>query len=442
MVQQLKWVGWMALVVEIAVVLVLIGLNALFALSELALVSANRARLAVLENKGVAGAASARALSDDPQKFLPTVQVGITLISILSGVFGGAQVSAGVTPWLVGLGLSARAASSLSITLVVLTITYLTLVLGELVPKQLALRQPERVAAAVAGPLQWLARAATPLVWVLSQSSAAIMRLLGHREQPTHTVTEEELKAMLVEGEQTGVIEAKELGMIERVLRLADKPVRAIMTPRTDLAWIDRTDTPAEIVAMLREEDHSRFVVCDGAIDNPVGVVRAKDLLDRMLNGAEMSIADAIRTPMILPDTTTALDALERLRTDPIGLALVMDEYGSFEGVVTAADALAAIIGVPPTEPHPSDAGAVAGDGVLVLDGMMPVDEVKARLRLPPLPAAGSYHTLAGLLLALLRRVPCAGDRMVFGGWLFEVVAMDGRRVERVRASRETLAEG
>ena len=385
---------------------------------------------------------AARALTDDPQRFLPTVQVGITLVSILSGVFGGAQVAAGVTPWLVTLGLSARAAGNVALTLVVVIITCLTLIFGELVPKQLALREPERLATVVARPLQWLAGVATPLIWALSQSTAAIMRLLGHREQPAQTVTEEDLKAMLAEGEQTGVLEAEERGMIERVLRLADKPVRAIMTPRTDLAWIDRTDTPAEIVATLREEDHSRFVVCDGAIDNPVGVVRAKDLLDRMLNGAEMSIADAIRTPMVLPDTTTALDALERLRTDPIGLALVMDEYGSFEGVVTAADALAAIIGASPSEPHPSDAGAAGGVGVLLLDGMTPVDEIKARLGLPDLPAAGSYHTLAGLLLALLRRVPRTGDRMAFGGWLFEVVAMDGRRVERVRASREALAEG
>ena len=433
----------MTFAVEVVVVLVLIGLNALFALSELALVSANRARLSVMENKGVQGAARARDLSDDPQRFLPTVQVGITLVSILSGVFGGAQVAAEVTPWLLAAGVPARAAASLSLTLVVLAITFLTLVLGELVPKQLALREPERVAAAVARPLMLLARLAAPLVWVLSQSSAAVLRLLGPHTAQSQTVTEEELKALLVEGEQTGVIEAEERGMIERVLRLADKPVRAIMTPRTDLAWIDRTDSQAEIMATLRAEDHSRFVVCDGAIDNPIGVVRAKDLLDRMLDGAEMSIADAIRVPMIVPDTTTALDTLERLRSDPIGLALVMDEYGSFEGVVTAADALAAIVGEPGSEHTAADRGRLADGGVLlVLDGMMPVDEVKARLDLPALPAAGSYHTLAGLLLALLRRVPRVGDRMVFGGWLFEVVAMDGRRVERVQASREALAEG
>jgi len=237
------------------------------------------------------------------------------------------------------------------------------------------------------------------------------------------------------------VIEAGERDMIERVLRLADKPVRAIMTPRTDIAFIDRTDPPAEIVLALRSTPHSRIVVCDGQIDNVVGVVQAKDILDSILDGKELSIAAALRQPMVMPDTVTALDALERLKADPRGIALVLDEYGSFEGVVTAADVLQAIVGDPAPDPPAADAPPVA-DGVMMLDAAMPVDELKARLLLPGLPAEGSYHTLGGLILALLRRVPQTGDRIVFAGWLFEVTAMDGRRVERVRASREALAEG
>ena len=426
---------------EIVVVLLLIGLNALFALSELGLVSSNRARLAVLERKGVTGAALARVLADDPQRFLPTVQVGITLVSILSGVFGAARFADQLTPVLIRAGLPSQAAASLALTGVVLLITFLTLVLGELVPKQLALRQPERVAAFVARPLMVLARITGPVVWLLGRSTAAMLRLAGANRPVPQTVTEEELHALLAEGEQTGIIETEERGMIERVLRLADKPVRAIMTPRNNLAWIDRTDTPAEIAATLKAEPHSRLVICDGVVDNPVGVVQAKDLLDRLLDGLDLSIAEVLRIPMVMPDTVTALDALERLRGDPLGLALVMDEYGSFEGVVTAADVLQAITGEPEAEPSPAGDAANAA-GVLALDGMMPVDELKSRLRLPDLPAEGSYHTLAGLILALLRRVPRIGDRIVFGGWLFEVAAMDGRRVDRVQASREPLAEG
>jgi putative hemolysin len=428
-------------VAEIVVVLLLIGLNALFALSELGLVSSNRARLAVLERKGVPGAAQARLLAEDPQLFLPTVQVGITLVSILSGVFGAARFADQLTPVLSRAGLPPRAATSLSLTSVVLLITFLTLVLGELVPKQLALRQPERVAAVVARPLMLLSRFTAPIVWLLGRSTALVLRLAGAHRPVSQTVTEEELHALLAEGEQTGVIETEERGMIERVLRLADKPVRAIMTPRNNLAWIDRTDTPAEIAATLQSEPHSRLVICDGGVDNPVGVVLAKDLLNLLLEGHELSIAEALRAPIVIPDTVTALDALERLRTDALGLALVMDEYGSFEGVVTAADVLQAITGEPEPEASPAREAATAA-GLLALDGKMPVDELKSRLHLPDLPAEGSYHTLAGLILALLRRVPRAGDRIVFGGWLFEVVAMDGRRVDRVQASREALAEG
>ena len=429
----------MDILIEIVVVLTLIGVNALFALSEMAVVSSNRARLTVLERKGFPGAARARVLAEDPQRFLPTVQVGITLVAVLSGVFGGARGAVLVTPLLAAIGVPGPLAASLSLFAVVVFITYLTLVLGELVPKQLALRDPERVAAAVARWLTILAGIVSPFVWVLSHSSAAVLRLMGaHRSRP-QTVTEEELRALLAEGEQTGVLEAEERDMIERVLRLADKPVRAIMTPRTDLDWIDRTDPPHEIIDTLKNSPHSRFVVCDGAVDNVIGVVQAKDLLDSVIDGRPLSIASVLRQPMVMPDTVTALDALQRLKNDEMGLALVLDEYGSFEGVVTAADVLQAIVG----EPDDDEEDAVAAaPGVLLLDGMTPMDEVKARLMLPDLPAEGSYHTLAGLVLALLQRVPRTGDRIVFAGWLFEVIAMEGRRVERIRASREVLAQG
>ena len=431
----------MTIGLEVAVILLLIVLNGLFSLSELALVSVRRARLAVLERKGVKGAAAARLLADDPQRFLPTVQVGITLVSVLTGVFGGARIASHLQAWLATIPAVAQGAEGISLALVVVVTTYLTLVLGELVPKQLALRAPELMAIRVAGPIAVLSRVGGPAVWLLGVSSGFILRLFGLHRASRQSVTEEELKALLIEGAQTGVLEMEERDMIERVLRLADKPVRAIMTPRTELAWINRTHPAKAIAATLKAAPHSRFVVCDRSIDNVVGVVQAKDLLDRILSGGELSVGASLKQPMIVPDTISALDALERLKSDALGLALVMDEYGSFEGVVTAADVLQAIVGDGTGPEHQEGVPGPQGDAAMTLDGMTPVDELKARLSLPDLPAEGSYHTLAGLLLALLRRVPRVGDRIVFGGWRFEVLEMDGRRVDRVLAGREPAAE-
>ncbi|HET6309155.1 MAG TPA: hemolysin family protein [Rhodopila sp.] len=431
----------MTLGIEIVVILLLIVLNGLFSLAELALVSVRRARLAVLERKGVAGATLARTLSDDPQRFLPTVQVGITLVGVFTGVFGGARIAARLQEWLATLPYVGPFAEGVSLAIVVIVTTYLTLVLGELVPKQLALRAPELMAIRVARPIAALSRVVSPAVWLLGKSSSLILRLFGLHRAARPSVTEEELKALLIEGAQTGVLEMEERDMIERVLRLADKPVRAIMTPRTELAWIDRTHPAKAIAATLKAAPHSRFVVCDKSIDNVVGVVQAKDLLDRILGGGELSVGASLRQPMVVPDTITALDALERLKSDTLGLALVMDEYGSFEGVVTAADVLEAIVGDASGPEHQEGVPGPEGDSPMVLDGMTPVDELKVRLNLPDLPAEGSYHTLAGLLLALLRRLPAVGDRLVFGGWRFEVLEMDGRRVDKVIAARDPAAE-
>jgi len=433
----------MGIGIEAAVILLLILLNGWFAMGEMALVSSRRARLAAMEQRRITGAAEARLLAEDPQRFLPTVQVGITLVGVLAGAFGGARLSAHLQTWLIETWPNLQgAADTIALGIVVLFTTYFSLVLGELVPKQLALRQPETMALWVARPIGMIARAGAPAVWLLGKSSGLILRLLGLHRMPQQVVTDEELKALLAEGTQTGVLEIEERDMIERVLRLADKPVRAIMTPRTELAWIDSTSPPEDVAQALRSSPHSRFVVCARSIDNVVGVVQAKDLLDQLLSGRTMSVTAALRQPIIVPDAVTALDALERLKSDELGLALVMDEYGTFEGLVTAADLLEAIVGDPAdTEQHPVEGSAV-GETTLVMDGMIPVDEVKVRLNLPDLPAEGTYHTLAGLILALLRRVPRTGDRIVFGGWRFEVLEMDGRRVDKVRASVEPVAEG
>ncbi|PWS36834.1 hemolysin C [Falsiroseomonas bella] len=426
---------------EILLILLLVLLNGAFAMSELAIVSARRLRLQAMQRKGSAGAAAAIALADDPQRFLPTVQVGITLVGILAGAFGGARLSGGIADLLAQIPGLQRFAAEIAFALVVMLITYLSLILGELVPKQLALRHPERIAVLVARPLSWLSRATGPVVWLLSTSSAFVLRLFGRHDASDQAVTEEEVKAVVAEGATSGAIETEERHMIERVLRLADKPVRALMTPRTELEWIDRTAPPEDVAARLRASNVTRFVVSDGRVDNVVGVVAAKDLLDQLLAGAPLSVPAAMRQPLVLPDTLSALDALERMRGDPIGMALVLDEYGSFEGVVTASDLLEAIVGELGVQEPSESVPVTRHDGSLLLDGMMASDELKARLDLPDLPRQGTYHTVAGLMLALLQRVPKEGDRIVWAGWRFEIVDMDGRRIDKVLAVKEEVAE-
>ncbi len=426
----------MPLALQLIILGLLILLNGVFSLSELALVSARRAMLTLMERRGVRGAARARALADNPQGYLPASQFGITLIGILTGVFGGAQLATRLAQPLGRIHGIGHYANSLALTVTVLAITFLTLVFGELVPKQLALRHPERLAAVIARPLAMVALVAAPVVWLLGQATRLVLLAFGPAGEDRRAMSEEELKAMLVEGEETGVLETEERDIIERVLRLADKPVRAIMTPRTEIAWIDRTKPRATVIAALRAKPHSRFVVCDGAIDNFAGVVQAKDILDRALEGKDFSLNAALRQPMAIPDSVSALEALERLKGDTLGIAIVLDEYGSFEGMITAADVLEAIVG-DPEDAGPREGAAEQEADVFELDGLMPVDEMKARLHLPDLPNEGSYHTLGGLVLALLQRPPRQGDAIAFGGWRFEVLAMDGRRVERLRLQRE-----
>ncbi|MDB5317180.1 MAG: HlyC/CorC family transporter [Rhodospirillales bacterium] len=433
----------MDIALEIFILLLLVLVNGCFSMSELAIVSARRSRLQAMQRRGSLGAGAAIALSDDPQRFLPTVQVGITMVGIFAGAFGGARLGAKLGEVFLQIPLVAPIANELALTLVVLLITYLSLILGELVPKQIALRHPEGVAVIVSRPLSWIGRASTPVVWLLGESTALLMKLLGQSRPIDQGVTEEEVKAVVAEGAESGVLETEERHMIERVLRLADKPVRAIMTPRTEVAWLDRGHTPEALAERLRSEGVTRFVVADGRVDNVVGVVIAKDLLDQLLRGEVLSLATALRPPLILPDTLSALGAMDRLKGDPLGIALVMDEYGSFEGVVTASDLLEAIIGeLGPVEEPVAGSAITRHDGSLLIDGMLPSDELRARLDLPELPSAGTYHTAAGLMLALLQRVPKEGDRIAWAGWRFEIVDMDGRRVDKVLAVRDDSTSG
>lgn len=425
----------MPLILQIIILAILVLLNGAFALAELALVSCRRAMLTLMERQGVKGASRARVLADDPQSFLPTTQFGITLIGILTGFFGGDQLG----KWLIGplrmVPYISPYAAPLAIVLTVLVITYLTLVFGELVPKQLALRNPERLAVLIAGPIALLAKIAAPAIWLLNKTTMLVLRLSGARAEDRRSVSEEELKAMLVEGAETGVLETEERDIIERVLRLPDKPVRAIMTPRTEIIWLDRSASREDIITRIRAAPHSRFVVCDSSVDNVVGIILAKDVLDRVLDQDKGPIiTNVLRQPMTIPDSISALDALDLLKTDELGMALVFDEYGSFEGVVTAADVLEAIVG-DADDAGPSSYVELTPDSSYTLDGLTPIDEIKLKLRLPTLPDEGRYHTLGGLILALLLRPAAAGDAIQFGGWKFEVLAMDGHRIERVQVT-------
>ncbi|MCH4023971.1 MAG: hemolysin family protein [Acetobacter sp.] len=423
----------------VLIIFLLILLNALFAMGEMALISVRRVRLVSLQEQGVSGAGRALKLADDPQSFLPTVQIGMTLVSILEGTFGGVQIEAALTPRLEAIPALRPFADHLSMILVVVTITALMLVMGELVPKQLALRHPERIAARLALPLELMAAAARPCVWLLRLSSDMILRTMGVRPAARDTLTEEELRAVLVEGAQSGVLEHEERTMIERLLRLADRPVRAIMTPRNELLWVERHSGREALIQTLKHSVFSRLVVCEGGVDNPVGVILARDMLDRLLDGMPVSIEAGMRRPVVVPDTISALDMLERMRSIPLGIALVVDEYGSFEGIVTASDLFDAIVGEVSEHGHPTEQH-IKQDDVLILEGSESADEIKDRLALGSLPAEGDYHTVGGLILALLRRVPSVGDKVVFAGWLFEVLEMEGRRVIRVRASRQAVA--
>ncbi|GBQ83018.1 hemolysin family protein [Acetobacter malorum] len=428
---------------SILIIFLLVILNAVFAMGELALISVRMPRLAILREQGMRGADRAMRLAEDPQIFLPTVQVGMTLVSILEGTFGGVQVEAHLTPMLEKIDFLRPVAAQVSMVLVVIAITALMLVLGELVPKQLALREPEKMAARLAMPLEILAHATRPVVWVLRQSSNIVLKLMGAGDAVSQTLTEEELKAYIAEGARSGVLEHEERTMIERLLRLADRPVRAIMTPRNELYWIDRHAGRDALIKALKQTTYARLVVCEGGVDNPVGVVLAKDMLDRMLDGMPVSIEAGLRQMVVVPDSISALDMLERMRSISLGMAFVFDEYGSFEGVVTASDLFDAIVGEGGHDASQTTAAhhAPTQDDVLLMDGTDSADEVKDRLGLRSLPDEGSYHTLGGLILALLRRVPAIGDKVVYSGWLFEVLEMEGRRVSRVRASRQVLAE-
>ena len=428
--------GSSVLYLDLGIVTILIVINGLLAMSELAIVSSRPARLAGLVEKGVKGSRRALALASDPGKFLSTVQIGITLIGVLSGAFSGATLGLRLASWLIEAGLSPSVAETIGVGVVVAVITYASLIVGELVPKQIALRDPEAVAVRVAPAMVLLAKISLPLVWLLDRSGKALLWLLGHRGEAEEKISEDEIRSLVVEAENAGVLEPGEKEMIAGVMRLGDLPVGAVMTPRHEVSTIDLADPAPTIRKALRSSDHSCFAVFEGNREHALGIVQAKDILDVYLSGHKPNIRKLVRDAPVIPESLDARDVIAILRDSPVHIGLVHDEYGVFQGVVTSADILEAIVGSFHTKDGPAEPAAVRReDGSYLISGWMPAVEFAELLGIT-LPPSRPYQTVAGFLLQEFGTIPSVGDRIEPEGWRFEIVDLDGRRIDKVLASR------
>ena len=424
---------------QLFIALVLILLNGAFAVSELAIVSSRRGRLKAMADAGRSGARTALALNEEPGRFLSTVQIGITLIGILAGAYSGAALADILTHWLQRRGVGEALAGPLGYTIVVCFITYLSVVIGELAPKRLALSNPEPIACAVAPTMAVLARATAPVAAILDLSSRLIFALFGRTSSSQNAVTEEEIKSLVTEAATSGVIENAEHQMITGVLRLGDRSARAVMTPRTDVDWLDADLPEAETLAELAASHHSRIPVIAGGLDNVIGVVQLRELLPALLSGQAWQLKDFVREAPVIPDTLDALDVLNVLRNASVPMALVHDEYGHFEGLVTPADLLDAIAGAFKADLGQDDPDAVERpDGSWLLAGSMPADEMAERFGIA-LPERRTYQTVAGFVVDLFQHLPATGESVDALGWQFEVVDLDGHRVDKVLAKRLPL---
>lgn len=419
---------------EILVVVVLTVINGVLSMSELAVVSSRPARLKVLADQGSKGAATAIRLADNPGRFLSTVQIGITLVGVLSGAFSGATLGARLSEWLGTHGFSSSAADALGVGTVVVLITYLSLIVGELVPKQIALRDAERVAARVAPTMAVIAKVAAPLVWLLDASGKLVLALLGQKGEAEETVTEEEVRTIIAEAENAGVLERDEREMISGVMRLADRSARALMTPRREVEVIDLSDTLDEIRAQVRATRRNRLPVQDGEADSIIGIIEMKDLFEALAED-KVDLRSLVREAPVVLDTTGALEVLRALRATHVHMALVFDEYGHFEGIITSSDVLEAITGVFQDEDEEEPAIVTRADGSFLVAGWMQVDEFSHELGIH-VPRDADYQTVAGFVLAEMNRLPNVGESFEKGHWRFEVVDLDGRRIDKLLVTR------
>ena len=431
----------LAISVEILLVILLVALNGLFALSEMAVVASRKAKL---KQRALAGDRRARAaldLAENPNRFLSAVQIGITLVGILAGAFGGATLAEQIARWLQSAGVAAAYAEVFALALVVAAIGFLSLVFGELVPKRIALNNAERIAAIVARPMNLLARIASPVVRVLTASTELVLKILRVKKPSEPPVSPEEIKLLLAEGTAAGVFEASEREIVERVFRLGDRRVSALMTPRVDIIWLDAEDSDAEVRRKIIEGGFSRFPVCRGRVDDFLGIVKAKDYLAGKMQNEAARLEDFLRQPLFFPETVTALQALERFKNSPTHLAIVIDEHGATEGLLTTNDILEALTGeIVSASASRAETPGIArrGDGSWLVDGALPIDEFKESFNLEKLSGedSASFQTVAGFALHRLGRIPTAAESFEWKDWRFEIVDMDGRRIDKVLIER------
>lgn len=426
---------------EVFLLLGLILLNGLFAMSELALVSARKARLAKMADAGHRGAIAALKLAEEPTQFMSTVQIGITSIGVLSGIVGESVLAKPLAIWLIELGLRPELSATSATVIVVALVTYFSIVLGELVPKRLGQISPEKIAVLVARPIQILALISKPFVKLLTSSTQGILNLLGADQSAQPVVTQDEIDAVLHEGSAAGLIEEHEHIMMKNVLRLDDRHVTSLMVPRSDMIVLDLDHSVATNLAIVSSTRYSRFPVCRDGLDNLLGILSAKELLQKVLKGESIDLSSNLQPCVFVPESLTGLELLAQMRTSGVQMVFLIDEYGEVQGLVTLQDVLEVLTG----EFAPQDgdeAWAIArADGSWLLDGLIPIPELKDRLALQSVPdeAKHVYHTLSGLVLHLLGQMPRTGDIAYWEDWQFEVVDMDGRRIDKVLAAKKTI---
>lgn len=423
---------------DVIFLIALIVLNGIFAMSEIALVTARRARLARLADDGDGAAAVAIKLHDDPTRFLSTIQIGITSIGIMNGIIGEAVLAAPFAGWLRALGADEETSGIIATGLVVVVITYISIVIGELVPKRLGQFNPEGIARLVARPMQGLALIARPFVRLLSVSTDGLLAIMGERDRGRASLTEEDLHAVLEEGSEAGVIERQEHQMVRNVFRLDDRQIASLMVPRVDIVYLDVTLPLKENLERVARSEHSRFPVCRGGLEEVLGIISTKELLNQTLKGEAPDLSAHLQSAIFVPEILTGMELLDHFRASGTQMVLVIDEYGELQGLVTLQDVLEAVTGEF-TPRNQEDAWAVQReDGSWLLDGLIPIPELKDKLDLRTVPEEdkGGYHTLSGLIMWLSGRIPHTGDVVIWEGWRLEILDLDGKRIDKVLATR------